>query len=200
MYVARILYPVEVLGPGKRIGIWFCGCPRRCKGCSNPELWEFKKVYETTPEMIYDFVKMISDNNIVDGFTITGGDPMYQSKDLQKLLRFLVEISDDILVYTGYVIEQLTEKQLDNIAVLIDGEYIEKGNDNSFLRGSNNQRIHILSKKWKERYVNYCSISYNQIQNFMTSNGVISVGIHKPNFSIELDKNILLRGLKEDNE
>ena len=200
MYVARILYPVEVLGPGKRIGIWFCGCPRRCKGCSNPELWEFKKVYETTPEMIYDFVKMISDNNIVDGFTITGGDPMYQSKDLQKLLRFLVEISDDILVYTGYVIEQLTEKQLDNIAVLIDGEYIEKRNDNSFLRGSNNQRIHILSEKWKERYVNYCSISYNQIQNFMTSNGVISVGIHKPNFSIELDKNILLRGLKEDNE
>lgn len=44
MYIARILYPVEVLGPGKRIGIWFCGCPRRCEGCSNPELWEFQKV------------------------------------------------------------------------------------------------------------------------------------------------------------
>lgn len=36
MYIARILYPVEVLGPGKRIGIWFCGCPRRCEGCSQP--------------------------------------------------------------------------------------------------------------------------------------------------------------------
>lgn len=36
MYVARILYPVEVLGPGKRVGIWFSGCPSKCKGCSNP--------------------------------------------------------------------------------------------------------------------------------------------------------------------
>lgn len=36
MYVAGILYPVEVLGPGKRIGIWFSGCLSKCKGCSNP--------------------------------------------------------------------------------------------------------------------------------------------------------------------
>lgn len=36
MYVAGILYPVEVFGPGKRIGIWFSGCLSKCKGCSNP--------------------------------------------------------------------------------------------------------------------------------------------------------------------
>ena len=40
MYVARILYPVKVLGPGNRIGIWVSGCNHRCKGCSNPELWK----------------------------------------------------------------------------------------------------------------------------------------------------------------
>lgn len=50
MYVARILYPVEVLGPGKRVGICFYGCPRKCKGCSNPRLWNFQERYKTMPK------------------------------------------------------------------------------------------------------------------------------------------------------
>ena len=39
MNVARVLYPVRVLGPGRRVGLWLCGCQRACPGCSNPELW-----------------------------------------------------------------------------------------------------------------------------------------------------------------
>ena len=48
MYIARILYPVKVLGPGNRIGIWFAGCHHRCKGCSNPELWKVDEKYFVT--------------------------------------------------------------------------------------------------------------------------------------------------------
>ena len=75
MYVARILYPVEVLGPGKRIGIWFCGCPHKCKGCSNPELWDFQDKYNVSLETVMALVTSIAKDNQVDGFTITGGDP-----------------------------------------------------------------------------------------------------------------------------
>ena len=46
MNVARILFPVQVLGPGNRIGIWLCGCNRACKGCSNPELWIQRDEFE----------------------------------------------------------------------------------------------------------------------------------------------------------
>ena len=199
MYVARVLYPVEVLGPGKRVGIWFCGCPRRCKGCSNPELWEFQNRYLTSPKLVYELVLRIAKDNTIDGFTINGGDPLYQASDLRQLIMLLRTISEDIMVYTGYSIRELSDVDLDGIAVLIDGEYIESRNNGSILRGSDNQTIHILDKKYEENYLSFLSRSRNQIQNFMTSDGVISVGIHKPNFMIELDEAILGKGLK-DNE
>ena len=183
MYIARILYPVEVLGPGKRIGIWFCGCQHHCKGCSNPELWDFQDRYLTDIKTVVDIVKKIADENRVDGFTISGGDPFFQKDDLKSLLRQLSQINDDIIVYTGYLKEELSENDLVNITVLIDGKYVEELNDGSILRGSSNQRIYILQDKYKEKYDKYLSTEKNRIQNFTASDGIISVGIHKPKFS-----------------
>lgn len=197
MYVARILYPVEVLGPGKRIGIWFCGCPHKCKGCSNPELWEFQEKYKTSLEAILTLIETIAKEHQVDGFTITGGDPMYQAADLQKLIMHLCKLSSDILVYTGYEIEELPKDYLHNISVLIDGRYIEERNNNCILRGSDNQRIHILNATMQEKYNEYLQNSSNQIQNFTTTDGIISVGIHKPNFINELNGKIIEKGLKD---
>ena len=182
MYIARILYPVEVLGPGKRIGIWLCGCSHGCKGCSNPELWQKQEKYKINIDSVLKLIHQISDTNSVDGFTITGGDPMEQSEELQHLLKMLKPISEDILVYTGFEFEELTEKQLENISVLIDGKYVEELNDNSLLRGSSNQRIHILEEAQKNKYEIYLNSETNKIQNFTTNDGVVSVGIHKPDF------------------
>lgn len=182
MYVARVLYPVEVLGPGKRVGIWFCGCPRRCKGCSNPELWEFQEKYRTTPKTIFEMVKTVSKEHTVDGFTITGGDPFYQADALVELLDLLKEISDDVIVYTGYNRAEINPDDLANISVLIDGEYIEELNDNSLLKGSSNQEVYILDEAKKNKYSTYFKTETNKVQNFFTSDGVVSVGIHRPNF------------------
>lgn len=196
MYVARVLYPIEVLGPGKRVGIWFCGCPRRCKGCSNPELWEFQDRYYTSPQLVCDLIKQIAKDHPIDGFTITGGDPMYQADDLQQLIMLLRAISEDILVYTGYSLNEISADQLNGIAVLIDGEYIESRNNNCVLRGSDNQLVHILDDRFREIYNDYLSSTANQIQNFMTSDGVISVGIHKPNFLTDLNNGMIKKGVE----
>ena len=182
IYVARVLYPIEVLGPGKRVGIWFCGCPRRCKGCSNPELWDFQERYKTTPETVFEIIKSVSLNHSIDGFTITGGDPFYQPEELKRLLDMLKEISDDILVYTGYKRSELQHDPLENISVLIDGEYIEELNDNSLLKGSSNQEVYILDDKQSDKYRAYFNTESNKVQNFFTSDGVVSVGIHRPDF------------------
>jgi anaerobic ribonucleoside-triphosphate reductase activating protein len=189
MNVARILYPVEVLGPGKRIGIWVCGCKRNCLGCSNPELWEQRAEYEVSINLIVQLIERVARNHHIDGFTISGGEPMDQVSELNKLIKRLSRYSTDILVYTGYQIEELKEREdadtseiLNSIAVLIDGDYQEERNNNAVLRGSDNQRIHILNSAYSNEYNDYLNSNHNRIQNFVTSDGVVSVGIHRSDF------------------
>lgn len=189
MNIARILYPVKVLGPGNRIGIWVCGCQRACPGCSNPELWDKKPEYEISIDQLMQLIDTVREANSIDGFTITGGEPMNQTEDLAALVNRLSKISEDILVYTGYRWDELisrdqaTQHVLATISVLIDGEYIEEKNNDSRLRGSSNQEIHIINPKFAAKYQRYLTVGHNQIQNFTTSNGIVSVGIHRKGFT-----------------
>ena len=182
MYIARLLYPVEVLGPGRRVGIWFAGCPQRCLNCSNPELWQADPKHKTTVETVHQLILKATASQLVDGFTISGGEPFSQQKELAQLLSQLKHISEDILVYTGFLRQDLPENVLDNIAVLIDGPYLEERNTGCPLRGSDNQKIHYLKKHYRERYELYLANHRGYIQNFTTQDGVVSVGIHKPGF------------------
>ena len=181
MNIARILYPVEVLGPGKRVGIWFAGCPRRCRGCSNPELWEKSPRYEIALDDLVRAVESIAAKYPVEGFTFTGGDPMWQYEDCLALAERLSPISKDILVYTGYLFEELPPLS-EGIAAIIDGPYLEEENRLSPLKGSENQRLWILNEALRPRYEAYLSSDEGGIQNFHSGSGHISVGIHRPHF------------------
>ncbi len=189
MNIARILYPVEVLGPGKRVGIWVCGCRRGCKGCSNPELWEQRPEFEVGIDEIMSLIDRIAADHEIDGFTISGGEPMDQPTALAKLVSRLRKYSEDILIYTGYRIEELQERKdantdmvLSQTAVLIDGEYKEEENIDVLLRGSANQKIYILNSVHQKKYEDYLRIAHNRIQNFTMMDGVVSVGIHRKGF------------------
>lgn len=198
MYIARILFPVKVLGPGNRIAIWFNGCSHQCKGCCNRELWEFRDNYKTDVITIVSLIKTIEKDNNIDGFTLTGGDPFFQPEALRELIPELYTISSDILCYTGYKYEELQSKYLDImqfIAVLIDGKYEEEHNYGEMLRGSNNQNIILLKPEYKNKYEKYCNQKTSEIQNFYIPGGVISTGIHGPEFKWELDKKLKEKGV-----
>ena len=195
MYVARILYPVNVLGPGKRIGIWFNGCKHHCPGCSNPELWEPQERYHTSLETILQLIRRICSLHPVDGFTLTGGDPFMQPTALRQLLPELSQISQDILVYTGFEYSDVLKEHPDivsQIGVLIDGRYVQERNTGATLRGSDNQNIIIINHRLDKKYHCYLETAKNEIQNFTALDGVISVGIHKPGYENQVDT--LLRG------
>ena len=195
MYVARILYPVNVLGPGKRIGIWFNGCQHYCPGCSNPELWTPQERYSTTLETLLNLIGQVCNTQQVDGFTLTGGDPFAQPDALAQLLPELSKISDDILVYTGFEYDEVLHAHPELVAqigVLIDGKYIQERNTGTILRGSDNQNIIILNSQLADKYHHYLETAQNEIQNFTALDGVISVGIHRPGYENQVDA--LLRG------
>ena len=190
MNVARILYPVNVLGPGKRIGIWLAGCKKRCKGCSNPELWHKQLQYEISVNNLVNLIQTIAVPESIDGFTISGGEPMDQAEELYELIVALQEMSQDILVYSGYMLEELKtvnnpaiDRVLKKVTVLIDGPYVEDLNENHALKGSANQRIHILDNRYRDSYNAYLENAHNQIQNFPINNGIVSVGIHRKGFT-----------------
>ncbi len=206
MRIARILYPVTVLGPGKRIAIWVAGCGKRCKGCANPELWnggDFPHMdmadLKKTMDGLYEKVE-----ERVDGITLSGGEPFLQSGELLELVRYLKyeKKTEDILVFSGGSIEKLQKDDksaavLQEIAVLVDGEYIEEQNQGEVLRGSTNQRINILNQAFKEKYQKYLveNEGTHLVENFKVGDGVVLVGIHKKDFAEKLEDALSSRSI-----
>lgn len=107
MLLARIMYPVETLGPGKRIALWVCGCHRRCPHCANPELQPFDSTYEISVDELAQALLPLC--TAADGLTIIGGEPFEQAGALCELIEILK--MKDVLISTGYTLEQLLEKK-----------------------------------------------------------------------------------------
>lgn len=153
--IGRCWYPVTVLGYGKRLGVWFQGCKKDCPNCISPEFQGTEDGLLCTPE---ELLVRLPEEEKPDGLTISGGEPFDQPDGLLALVRAWQErVNDDILVFTGYTLEELQERHepvidavLQKIAVLVDGRYREEENTGVGLRGSKNQNIHIW--KWQERH------------------------------------------------
>lgn len=148
-------FPVQTLGYGKRLGVWFQGCNKACKDCISPELKVHKEALKISA---MDLLGLLAKDEKPDGLTISGGEPFDQPEGLLSLvLCFKKLFNDDILVYSGYTLEQLKKKNsdainavLEEIAVLIDGPYEPDKNDGVGIRGSSNQRLCVF--RHKERY------------------------------------------------
>ena len=180
MYVKRVCYPIRVLGPGKRLGIWLAGCNKRCPGCMSPELQTTKGSKNLSVEEVKKMFAKVSDH--IDGVTISGGEPFLQAKELHELVQYIKqEVTEDIIVFSGYKIEELkqmksafVDKILDSISVLIDGEYIDELNDGIGIRGSSNQHVHIFRecKDYSELLT-----GERKLQTFRYNGQILVVGI-----------------------
>lgn len=159
MRYAGIIYNDFSAGPGVSLSFFTQGCHMHCKGCHNPETWNFDGGYEFTTDVLQRVIDGISANNIMRNFCIMGGEPMNQeNKELTWLLIQVVKkIYPEIKIYiwTGMKYESLKNFQdttidniLDNADFLIDGPYIEELRDVTLeMRGSMNQRIWDLKKE-----------------------------------------------------
>lgn len=135
-------------GPGLRAVLWTQGCNHHCKGCQNPQTWDFNGGGEVPIKMVKD---AIDELEYQTGITFSGGDPMYQPEACLEIAKYAKKKGLNIWVYTGYTYEELLELSKKNkvyldflkiIDVLVDGRFILKERDLSLLfRGSRNQRL-----------------------------------------------------------
>lgn len=137
MRIAGILPFSLVNGEGIRYVVFTQGCGHHCKGCQNPETWDFDGGEEKTVEEIAEDFKR---RKLRDGITLSGGDPFYQQEECLKLLDLLPGVN--VWIYTGYEYEEIQEKELARRAdVLVVGPYIEELKCEGKMYGSSNQRI-----------------------------------------------------------
>lgn len=150
MRIAGINKNDVVNGEGICVALFTQGCPFHCKGCFNPETWDYNGGKEVPiSDLISDVEAAIAANGVPRNFSILGGEPLIE-RNLEELKILLSTIKKDfphitIFLWTGFTIEELTSAQKEvtqYIDVLIDGQYNEKLRDVSLhLRGSSNQRI-----------------------------------------------------------
>lgn len=177
--LARIYYPVTVLGPGSRVGIWLNGCHKRCPGCISPELQRYDPVREVSVQDVLQMISRIGSR--IDGFTISGGEPFYHPEALRALTAALAAVCDDILIFTGYTLEELMEQEneavravLHTCAAIIDGPFIRELAVRNGLRGSANQRCHVF--KYQDRYAGILE-EERRLQHVLYGRGVLTIGI-----------------------
>ena len=70
-------------GPGIRTTIFSQGCPHHCKGCHNPETWDFEGGHEATTDMILGIIRF---NPLSRGVTFSGGEPLMQWDFVRSVL------------------------------------------------------------------------------------------------------------------
>lgn len=154
--ISRVHFPVTTLGPGKRLGIWFQGCSLRCEGCISVDTWATAKTLIPIDQLMMALSSYLP---LVDGITISGGEPFDQ---FDALLAIVVQLRKktevDILLYTGYSIEDIPD-QLQKIKpyidVLISDPFQRQTSQTLRLRGSDNQRLHCFTSQAKEKYAYY---------------------------------------------
>lgn len=162
MYYGEIKKNDIANGIGIRVTLFVSGCTHHCKGCFNPETWNFyygKPFTAETEQLLLDALSPY----YVTGLTLLGGEP-FEPQNQKALVPFLRKLRETlpektIWCYTGYTLEtdlladegkarcEVTDEMLNLLDVLVDGEFVEGLKDISLLfRGSSNQRLIDLPK------------------------------------------------------
>lgn len=146
-------YPVTTLGPGQRLGIWFQGCSIRCPGCVSADTWASREDATTVDQVVEAASRWMTE---AQGVTISGGEPFDQPEALALLLKALpLTPAQDVLVYSGHPFERIRNHPSvlnGQIDALMSDPYAVGQAQTLPLRGSDNQRLHLLTALGKQRF------------------------------------------------
>jgi anaerobic ribonucleoside-triphosphate reductase activating protein len=152
--VARWVPVTEAEGPGRRFALWLQGCPIRCPGCCNPDLWDPAGGREVEVAVLARALAEVRGE--VEGLTLVGGEPFAQAGGAACLARAARDLGLSVAVFTGHLREELEQRPDPGTAallaatdLLVDGPYDpalpERGRR---WVGSRNQRFHRLTGRY----------------------------------------------------
>ena len=161
MYYGMIKKTDIADGPGVRVSLFVSGCTHHCKGCFQPETWDFKYGRPYIKSTEQEIIEALN-HEYIKGLTLLGGEP-FEPDNQRVLVRLLRRVRNtfpqkDIWCYTGYTYEkdlledsrarcEVTEEMLSYIDVLVEGEFHEEEKNIALrFRGSSNQRLLDLRK------------------------------------------------------
>lgn len=133
-------------GVGIRYAIFTQGCAHNCLGCHNPTTHDFNGGFLIDTDSIVEDIKKL---DMLDGITLSGGDPFYQPEECLKILkRIKSETNLNVWCYTGFTFDEIIsgsesrKAMLEYIDVLVDGKFtLEQKSLSLNFRGSRNQRL-----------------------------------------------------------
>jgi anaerobic ribonucleoside-triphosphate reductase activating protein len=105
-------------GPGNRIVLYLQGCLHHCDGCHNQTTWDLQRGLMVAVKDLKDELIKLSFNKKV---TISGGEPLLQSKALIKLLKSLKEF--DLCLYTGFEESNIPKSMINLLRYVKVGKY-----------------------------------------------------------------------------
>jgi len=140
-------------GPGYRTAVFAQGCPHHCPGCHNPESHDPNGGTDWTLDAVES---KFTGNPLLDGITLTGGEPFGQPAACAELARRAHDKGLNVWTFTGYLYEKLLEMAAEDEAVstllertdvLVEGPFLLAERSLELLyKGSKNQRIIDMNK------------------------------------------------------
>ncbi len=128
------------------------GCSLGCPGCFNPATHRSEATQHVGVDEVLGWLQ--AEGGRIEGLTLSGGEPFEQPQGVLALLREVrTRTSLSTLAFSGYTLEEIRAQPcgadlLANLDVLIDGRYVAPQRLGRGLRGSSNQRIHLLSNRY----------------------------------------------------
>lgn len=137
-------------GPGARFVVWFQGCTLGCPGCFNPGTHP-TEAGRVIP--ISELAAQLAAQPDIEGLSLSGGEPLQQPEAAAALLDAARALGLSTLAFSGYTLDEIRDLPggpdvLARLDVLIDGRYRSTERLASGLRGSANQRIQLLTRRY----------------------------------------------------
>lgn len=164
-------FPLETLGPGRRLGVWFQGCPLACAGCMSRHTWAPEGGREASVGELLDLWRGALEEG-AQGLTVSGGEPLEQAPALAEFLAGAdllrraaggargarhgprADVAD-VLVYTGYDQDEWDPSRLRALRhadAVVAGRFRIAEPTALVWRGSANQRLLPRTALGRARY------------------------------------------------